>query len=85
MNIQSGPVYTDGDFRVYRYTEKHFVHTFKNIVVCERGAINKRILSNLKNDVRPMDEGGRYHHYERPKQAMKEGIEAATKLKFIIQ
>lgn len=79
------PVFTNGDYRIYKYTNQHFVHTYKNIVICERCAANKDLLNDLLADKKPTGESDIYHNYERPKQAILEGVKAAKKLNFKIQ
>ena len=85
MNVDAKPVYTDGDFRIYRYYDRHFIHTYKNIVVGERGAQFPQLLTNLKTNTPPTGEASLYHDFQRPMEAMKNGIEAAKKLNFIIK
>ncbi len=85
MEIQSAPIYTDGDFKIYKYSPNRFVHTFKNIVIAERTAPNKTIFSNLKGETKPTGEADIFHQYERPLEAKNYGIEAAKKLNFNIQ
>lgn len=79
------PVFTNGDYRIYHYNYHHFVHTYKNIVICERAAANKDLLNDLIADKKPTGEADLYHNYERPKEAIKQGIKAAKKLNFIIK
>jgi len=76
--------FSDGDFKIYRHFDKHFLHTFKNIVIAERGGINKKLIENVKNDIKPIDEAEFYHDYERPKDAMLKGIQIAEILNFKI-
>ena len=85
MNVDGKPVHVHGDFRVYKYCKKWFIHTFKNIVIAERCAVNKELLTNLTGETKPTGEASIYHDYERPMAAMREGIEAANKLHFSIQ
>ena len=85
MDINTEPVYKNGDYRIYKLYDKHFVHTFKNIVICERGAANKELINNIVNDTKPTGEADYYFLYERPKQAILEGIEAAKNLNFTIK
>jgi hypothetical protein len=79
------PVYANGDYRIYHYNYNHFVHTYKNIVICERGAANKDLLNDLIADKKPTSEAALYHDYDRPKAAIRYGIKAAKKLNFKIQ
>lgn len=85
MDINTAPVYKNGDYRIYKLYDKHFVHTYKNIVICERCAANTELINNLINDTKPSGEADFYFLYERPKQAISEGIEAAKKLNFLIK
>ena len=78
------PIYSNGDFKIYKYREKHYVHTYKNIVICERGAANKELINNLVNDIKPTEEAALFHDYERPKDAILRGTEAAKNLNFKI-
>lgn len=85
MEVPKKPVYSNGDYKIYAYFERHYVHTFKNIVIAERGKANTDMVEGLINDIRPTDEGRLYHDYERPKQALADGLKAAKKLKFKVQ
>ena len=85
MNVYGNPVHVHGDFRVYKYCEKWFIHTFKNIVLAERCAVNKELLTTLTGETKPTGEASIYNDYERPMAATKEGIKAAKKLHFFIQ
>ena len=78
-------IYKRGDYSIYKYADKHFVHTFKNIVIGERVAANKELINNLLNDIKPTGEGVLYYDYERSKSAILEGIKAAKKLNFKIK
>ena len=86
MEMNEGQiVYTNGDFKIYRHYQNHFVHTFKNIVICERGAANKELINNLVNDIKPTGEAALFHDYERPKGAIIDGMKAAKNLNFKIK
>lgn len=50
MEVPKKPVYSNGDYKIYAYFERHYVHTFKNIVIAERGKANTDI-SPVWNDV----------------------------------
>jgi len=78
-------VYENGDYRIYRYASKHYVHTFKNIVITERGKADKELINNLVADIKPTGEAALYHDYERPKEAILDGMEAAKELNFEIK
>ena len=75
-------VYCKGEYKIYKYCENYFVHTYKNIVFAERGGANKQLIDNLINDIKPTDEASLYHDYERPKYAISQGLKAAKELKF---
>ena len=85
MDMRNEPIYTNGDYRIYHYTNQHYVHTFKNIVIAERAGANKELINNLVADIKPTEEGALYHDYKTPKRAILEGINAAKKLNFQIK
>jgi hypothetical protein len=82
MEMTTEPVFVRGDYRVFKYFNTHFVHAFKNIVIAERGSINKEMIENLIQETKPQDEAKLFHDYERPKQAIADGIKAAKELNF---
>lgn len=84
LNIEGKPIYVNGDYKIYSYRHKHYLHTYKNIVFAERCAPNKDMINNLINDHKPQAEVQAYFDYERAKGAIAEGMEAAKKLNFII-
>lgn len=84
MEIASEPIFTNGEYKVYRHYDKHFVHTFKNIVIAERCAINKALLSGLKDNIKPIGEASIYHDWERPKWAINEGLKIAKQINFTV-
>lgn len=87
MDIKSKPMYIDGNFKIYKYYDRHYIHTYKNIVVTELGAPNREILTQLKNKVAPIDspENSDLFSYNRCVEAMELGIKEAKKLNFTIQ
>lgn len=85
MEVNSKPIYENGNYRIYKYYNNHFVHTFKNIVITERGAANIPLMEGLKADIKPKSEADLYHDYERPKAAIRDGRKAAKKLNFKIK
>lgn len=85
IRVENKPVHTNGDFRIYKYTEKYFIHTFKNIVIAERCAVNKDLLTNVSGSTTEANETKMYMDYVRPLEAMQQGVEAAKKLNFVIQ
>lgn len=82
FKVNSPPVYSNGDYRIYKYVDKHYFHTYKNIIICERTGINKEMIDNLAANTPPPDR--LYHDFERPKNAIQLGIAAAEKLDFKI-
>ena len=78
----NAPVYVDGDYKIYKFVDKHYLHTFKNIIISERGAPNKDILLYLKGDTKPKRYSTEYYHNKRALVALKEGIEYAKMLNF---
>jgi hypothetical protein len=85
MEMRSEPIYTNGDYKIYKHYDRHFVYTFKNIVISERGGINKEMVNNLASNTRPNDEVKLYFEYDRAKAAMLEGIQAAKELNFEVR
>lgn len=85
MTMESRPVFELNDYKIYKYSKDHYVHTFKNIVFAERCKANKDLILTLLNDVKPTGVAALYHDYERPKGAIQQGIEAAKKLNFLIK
>lgn len=82
--VCSDPCYVDGDYRIYKKSKDHYLHCYKNIIICERCGINKQLLSNVKNDIIPSDKAKVFHDYERPREAMLFGISEAKRLNFEI-
>lgn len=84
MEVTSKPIYEAGEYKIYKAWDKHFIHTFKNIVIAQRCGADKALIDGLVNDIKPTGKAALYHDYERPKGAILQGIEAANKLKFKI-
>lgn len=82
MEAKSNPVYSNGDYRIFKHVDRHYMHTYKNIIIAERSGINKQMIDNLAANIQPIDKI--YHDFERPKEAILEGIAAAEKLDFKI-
>jgi hypothetical protein len=82
LTINSGPVYVDGDYRIYKFVDKHYIYTFKNIVATERCGLNKDIISHLKGDTKPKINTTEYYHNKRSLEAIAEGVEYAKMLNF---
>lgn len=85
MQMNNPPIYEAGEYKIYKFSNNHYVHTFKNIVFAERTGANKQLIENLIKDIKPVGESSLYHDYERPKATISEGIKAAKKLKFKIK
>lgn len=85
MNITSEPIFSKGDYKIYKYYEKYFVHTFKNIVIAERCAKNEQMINDLISGIYTGIESQKYFQFDRPKEAIEIGINAAKKLNFKIQ
>jgi hypothetical protein len=79
------PIFIDGDFKAYKLCDKHIVHTFKNIVITERCALDKEVINNVKNDIKPKGETNSYFDYERAKAAIEQGKEIAKIINFQIK
>lgn len=85
INVSWPPMYENGDYKIYELYKNHYLHTFKNVVIAERGKPNKELILNLISDTKPKEEASLYHDYERPKEAILNGLEAAAKLGFEIK
>jgi len=82
MKINTAPVYVDGDYKIYKFVDKHYIYTFKNIVATERCGLNKDIISHLKGDTKPKKDTTEYYHNKRSLEAIAEGVEYAKMLNF---
>ena len=78
----NAPVYVDGDYKIYKFVDKHYIYTFKNIVATERCGLNKDIISHLKGDTKPKKDTTEYYHNKRSLEAIAEGVEYAKMLNF---
>lgn len=85
QTINSKAVYSKGEFSVYKYVEKHFIYTFKNIVIAERCGLDKTIVDDLVNDSYTGEPNKKYLNFDRPKETIKIGIDAAKELRFTIE
>jgi|694.fasta_scaffold05368_27 hypothetical protein len=85
METSGKIVFTDGEYKIYRHFDRHFVHTFKNIVITERTGPNKDLINGLKNNIKPTGEASIYHDFERPQWAINEGLKIAKEINFTIQ
>lgn len=84
MDIEVKPVYENGEFAIYKLYDKHYLHTFGNIVFAERCAPNIEMIENIINDNVPAERGDKYHQYAWPKETIAFGIEYAKKINFPI-
>jgi len=84
MKINVKPVFTNGDYKIYKYFDRYFIHTFKNIVISERCGINKDLINGLKNNIKPIGEASIYHDFERPLWAKNEGLKIAGQINFTV-
>ena len=85
QTINSKSVYSNGDYSVYKYVDKHFIYTYKNIVIAERCGLDKTIVDNLANDTYTGKSEQKYMNFDRPKEAIEIGINAAKELGFTIK
>jgi len=85
MEMRGEPVYINGNYRIYHYGANHFVYTFKNIVITERGGKNIPLIDNLVKGIKPTGEAALYHDYDRLKVAINDGHNAAKRLEFEIK
>lgn len=59
-------VYQDGDFSVFCDCRGVYTHTYKDVAITQRGAIDKDMFHNLKHGLNTDD----YQGYQRPKEIM---------------
>ena len=86
QEIQSEPVYKNGDFLIYKLYEKHFLHTFKNIIFAERCGKNIEMIENIIKNTPPENGTGKiYHEFFRPKETIQNGLRYAKELNFEIR
>lgn len=85
MEVNSEPVYKYGDYLIYKYAERHYLHTWKNLIIGERCAANKELIQNLDNLAKPKNKTREYFDYTRCLEALQEAKQAAQKLNFQIQ
>ena len=72
------PVFSLGEYRIFKQFDKCYLHTFKNIAINQLCAANKEHIKNLHEDVRPL-ENTKYTPktfvFDRAKETLKNGIE----------
>ena len=76
-SINSNPVYQNGDYFIYKYVDKHFFHTYKNIIIAERCGVNMDLIDEMAHNSDSND-----FDINRAKEFKSKGIEAAKKLNF---
>lgn len=54
------PIYTNGDWAVYRQFKDSFIYTFKNIAVNNLVGLNKEHIDRLANNQRPAGGSDRF-------------------------
>jgi hypothetical protein len=72
------PVYSDGDYRVFKKADKWYLHCYKHVIFAERCGINKQMIEDIKTDTFSGD-GNKYHCFDNPKQALIDGLEWSKK------
>jgi len=86
MTVYNAPIYKNGDYFIYKFSDKHFVYTFKNIVISERGGINKEMVNGLVSKTPPTTgKADLYFLYQRPIEAIAEGLKYAKDLNFEVK
>lgn len=85
QTISSKPIYSNGDYHIYKYVEKHYIYTYKNIVIAERVGMDRQIIDDLVNEKFTGVSEKQWSNYVRPNEAKAKGIEAAKDLKFVVE
>jgi len=85
MEVPEKPIFITGDYKIYKYFDRHFVHTYKNIVIAERCAANKDLLNNLQNDIKPTGTASMYFDFERTLEAKLDGLRIAKEINFTVK
>ena len=83
--INSNPVYSNGEYSIYKFCDKHYLYTYKNIIIAERCGLDKTMVDELVNDRYTGEHSKKYYNFDRPKQAIEIGINAAKELRFTIE
>ena len=74
---ETNPIYTKGNYRIFKQTNKCYLHTFKNVAISQLGAANKEHINNLLEDTRPTDKGkftAKTLVFDSAKKALKKGL-----------
>lgn len=82
FEIDREPICKYGLYSIYKLYPDHFVYTYKNIVIMERTGENEKMLWDLTTDTIPENTARAYHDFDRPKEAIKNGLEIAKKIGF---
>ena len=85
MDVPGEPIFTTGDYKIYKYCNDHFIYTYKNIVITERCAANKDLLNNLKNNIKPTGTASMYFDFERTLEAKADGLRIAQEINFTVK
>lgn len=78
-------VYLNGEYSIIRLTSS-YIYLYKNIVIAERVGINRELIDNLVTNNKSNYKGSDlYFCHDRPKQAIKDGLEIAKQLNFEVK
>ena len=72
------PIFSIGDYKIYKQSEKCYLHTFKNIALNQLCAPNKEHLQNLLDDNRPLINTKytpKTFVFDRAKETLQKGLE----------
>lgn len=78
--IDTKPVYKNGEYKTYRYFNKWYVTCRNNIIVTETSAIPKKLIDSLVAGERPSDNSK--YHYDRMLKEYDNGLEYAKLVGF---
>ena len=81
--VNTKPVYKNGDYKTFRYDNKWYVTCRKNIIVTETQSIPQKLIDALVAEERPSDYSK--HHYDRTLEAYEYGLECAKKVGFKVE
>lgn len=79
-NIDTKPVYKNGEYSTYRYAERYYVTCRGNIIVTETTGIPKDLIEHLVAGTAPEDYTR--HHYHRILEAYSDGLSYAKMVGF---
>ena len=81
------PVYTIGDYSIYKQHDDHYIYTYLNIIISERCGYCEQIINDLFVNKYSGPLNHKFINFDRPKQAIKDGTEIIKKygLKSCIQ